>query len=400
MIKEYQDMLAKAKFYKKKVLQSFIKQGYYPSDEELLAALSGIDTRTALLETWLSAKGSYFNTKEINHMFECIFLDLQILYDVLNEILVRQYNTLKLDVEARLIELEQKAFELERRMNEEINATALGKTIFFKSNAWEQETNDDTTVVPLGNINLIDGSKVAMFANINNIEADSVYFRFDCIDGSNDSFFALPYNYNEDIYTVPGEQMINTYDVNLNGALVVNGNVEITIKEMTYENDYKILGGDTLMKVTYKDDNSVIYEPFATDARAFQALRDCYIEFYIIDEADVSYSFNMAPNHTNFSLNDGNIKFDKYITKVFIDAPKGFICSFKVEKGDIWATCTDAMSKNENTIIYTGDWNVRTFRVLEFVKSKTTTYNMSLILKSNEANIVDYIDCVYIKEIE
>ena len=400
MIKEYQDMLAKAKFYKKKVLQSFVKQGYYPSDEELLSALSGIDTRTALLETWLSAKGSYFNTKEINHMFECIFLDLQILYDVLNEILVRQYNTLKLDIEARLIELEQKAFELERRMNEEINATALGKTIFFKSKAWEQETNDDTTIVPLGNIKLIDGSKVAMFANINNIEADSVYFKFDCLDGSNDSFFALPYNYNEDIYTVPGEQMINTYDVNLNGALVVNGNVEITIKEMTYENDYKILGGDTLMKVTYKDDNSVIYEPFATDARAFQALRDCYIEFYIIDEADVSYSFNMAPNHTNFSLNDGNIKFDKYITKVFIDAPKGFICTFKVEKGDIWATCVDAMSKNENTIIYTGDWNVRTFRVLEFVKSNTTVYDMSLILKSNEANIVDYIDCVYIKEIE
>mgnify|MGYP003289449135 FL=1 len=83
MINQYRDMLAKAKFYKKQVIQSFIKRGYFPSDEEIEAALSDIDTRSALLETWLSAKGSLFNAKQINYMFECIFMDLKILYDVL-----------------------------------------------------------------------------------------------------------------------------------------------------------------------------------------------------------------------------------------------------------------------------------------------------------------------------
>ena len=33
MISEYKDMLEKARFYKKQVIQSFIKQGYFPSDE-------------------------------------------------------------------------------------------------------------------------------------------------------------------------------------------------------------------------------------------------------------------------------------------------------------------------------------------------------------------------------
>ena len=154
------------------------------------------------------------------------------------------------------------------------------------------------------------------------------------------------------------------------------------------------------MKVTYKDDNSVVYEPFATNSRAFRAPRECYIEFYIINDASATYSFNMAPNHTNFSLNDGNIKFDKYVTKVFIDAPKNFTCSFNLEKGEVWATCIDAMSKDNNTIIYTGDWNIRTFKVLEFVKTNRTNYDVSLILKSNDSNIIDYIDKVYIKEIE
>ena len=43
MISEYKDMLEKARFYKKQVIQSFIKQGYFPSDEEIQTALSDID---------------------------------------------------------------------------------------------------------------------------------------------------------------------------------------------------------------------------------------------------------------------------------------------------------------------------------------------------------------------
>ena len=104
---QYKDMLAKAQFYKKQVIQSFIKQGYFPSDEEIQAALADIDMRGALLETYLSAKGSLFNTKEINYMFECIYKDLNILYSVLEDILVNENNRLKLDIQAQETELEQ-----------------------------------------------------------------------------------------------------------------------------------------------------------------------------------------------------------------------------------------------------------------------------------------------------
>ena len=399
MISEYQDMLAKAKFYKKKVLQSFVKQGYFPNNEEIQAALSDIDTRSALLETYLSAKGSLFNTKEINYMFECIFKDLNILYEVLNEILINQYNKLKLDVEARLIEMEQKATNLKRRMDEEINGTALGTTIFFKSNQWEPETNDDVTIIPLTQMKLIDGSRIALFANINNIAADSVYFQFDALDGSNNRFFGLPYNYNEDVYTVPGNLGINRYELNMNGKLIVNGNVEIMLDDVDYDNDYKILGGKMMMKVTYKDDDTVVYEPFADNTRSFIATRDCYIEFFMLDDTIIKYNFNMAPNHTNFALNDGVITSTNTITKVFIDAPKDFVCNFGIEKGEVWSLCIDALIKNNKTILYTGDWTLRDFLILEFVKSYKTEYKISLILKSND-NIVDYIDSVYIKEVD
>lgn len=399
MKSEYRDMLAKAKFYKKQLIQSFIKRGYFPSDEEIQIALSDIDTRSALLDTWLSAKGSLFNAKEINYMFECIYKDLNILYSVLEEILIQDYNKLKLDVEAQVVELEQRVYNLKRRMNEEINSTTLGTTIFFQANGWKPETTDDTTIVSLGEFDLIQGSEIAMFVNMNNVEADSVYFKLDAPKDTTKSFMALPYNYNEDTYIVPGELAINRYELNMNSRLIVNGNVEITLEEVDHENDYKILGGNALMKVTYKDDNSVHYEAFATNSKPFHTLRDCYIEFYMIDDTFMTYDFNMAPNHTNFALNDGTISSKDTIAKVFIDAPANFTCRFGLEKGEIWASCTDALIKDTKTILYTGDWTIRDFNILEFVKANKTNYKISLIIKSND-NIINYLDCVYIKEID
>ena len=395
MINQYRDMLAKAQFYKKQVIQSYIKQGYFPSDEEIQAALSDIDTRSALLETYLSAKGSLFNTKEINYMFECIYKDLNILYEVLEYILTEEYNKLKLDVEAQVTELEQKVYNLKRRMNEEVNTTTLGTTILFKANNWESETNDNVTTVSLGELDLIQGTDIALFANVNNIEADSVYFK---LESEKDSFFALPYNYNEDVYTVPGKLAINEYELNINGSLIVNGNVEIVLDSVDYRNDYKILGGSNLMKVTYKDDNSVVYESFSTLNKSFKATRDCYIEFYMMNDTVINYDFNMAPNHTNFALNDGTITSTDTVTKVFIDAPAEFVCRFNIETGDVWSTCIDAPIQSSNVILYTGDWTLRDFKILEFVKANTTKYKISLILKSDE-RIIDYIDCVYIKAV-
>lgn len=395
MINQYRDMLEKAKFYKKQVMQSFLKRGYFPSNEEIQAALSDIDTRSALLETYLSAKGSLFNTKEINYMFECIYNDLDILYRVLNEILTDEYNRLRLEVEAQVTELEQKVYNLRRRMDEEVNTTTLGSTIFFKANNWQSETNDDTTVIDLGELNLIDGSNITLFANINNIEADAVYFK---LESESDSFFALPYNYNEDVYTVPGRLAINKYELNMAERLIVNGNVEINIDNVNYENDYKILGAHNYIKVTNKTTNAVTYEQFPTMGKSFQAVADCYIEFYMLEDTLIRYDFNMAPNHTNFALNDGTISSTQTITKVFIDASEGFVCRFGIEKGEVWSSCTDALIQSTDTILYTGDWTLRDFMIVEFVKAKKTKYKLSLILKSNES-IINYIDCVYIKAV-
>ena len=118
----------------------------------------------------------------------------------------------------------------------------------------------------------------------------------------------------------------------------------------------------------------------------------------MIDDTKISYNFNMAPNHTNFSLTDNVILCNEQITKVFIDAPSGFVCNFNIENGEVWASCTDALIKNTKTIFYVGDWSLKDFLILEFVKSNTSEYDISLVIKS-DSDIVDNINNVYIKEV-
>lgn len=395
---EYKDMLKKAQFYKTQVMQAFIRKGYFPSNDEINNALNDIDMRSALLETYISTKGSYFNTKEINYMFECVYKDLNFLYEILEEILIEQYNRLQLDIEAQLVELEAKSSRMKKRMNEEINSTALGTTILFKSNEWETTTEDNITIVDLGKMELIQGSKIATFANIDNITPDSVYFKFDDPNNTNNSFKALPYNYNEDTYIVPGELAINKYDLTLNSNLIVKGNIEVNLSNVNIDNIYKILGGKSLMKITYKENNTVEYVPFSTNIRPFYTDKDCYIEFFIINGSTVNYNFSKKPNHTNFSLNDGYITTSSNVTKIFIDAPANFTCAFNLENGDIWASYTDALIEDNNHLLYTGSWDLRDFQILEYVKSKKTTYSVSVVLNSNE-EIVKHINSIYIKEI-
>ena len=96
---------------------------------------------TALCEAYLSKLGSLFNTKEFNYMFEMIFKDLTLLYEILQDILLNEYNQLKVYIETHLNELEIQANLFQRRLDEEMAATSLGKLLFMKTNDWDIETN-------------------------------------------------------------------------------------------------------------------------------------------------------------------------------------------------------------------------------------------------------------------
>lgn len=392
----YKDMILKLKYYKEEIIKSYAKQGHFPLENEIKNKLQDVDYRTSLFESYLSKPGSYFNTKEINKMFELLYKDFEFLYNVLQDLLINDYNSLKLYVETHLNELENKANMYEQRFNEEMNTSSLGTTIFFQSNNWNITTKDEYTIIDLGSIDLIRGSKIALYCNVDNTLGDSVFFKLIANDDKY-SFDALPYNYNNNTYKVPGNLKINKQTLKLEGSVIVNDNLTINYSTNS-DNEYKILGGTNLMTVTYKNNNNIKLINFANTNNSFYTDEECYIEFYYIDGNYLQFNFNKKPNNCNFSLLDGYIKADDDIKKIYIDAPSNFMCSFNTEEGQVWASCEEGIIKDSTSLLYSGNWDLRDFEIREYVKADKTTYNLKLYIKSN-TDVKDLIKNVFIKEL-
>lgn len=394
----YKDMLAKAKIYKKQIINDFVKRGYFPTDKDISARLESIETRTALCEAYLSKPGSLFNTKEFNYMFEMIYKDLTLLYEILQDILLNEYNQLKVYIEAHLNTLETKASLFQRRLDEEMAATSLGKLLFVKTDDWKLETNDTVTTIDLGNIEFNQASKIALFADISNIDNKAVSFKLISEEDKSKSFDALPYNYNNDTYIIPGTKKINETDLNLNGRIIVNDAIKINTT-VNANNDYKILGGKNKMTVRYAQGDEFIID-FASQTNVFEATQDCTIEFYCYNNPTIEYNMNKKPNHCNFSISDGYIHIDtKDVKKVYLNVPKGFVCYFVVNEGEIYASCEDGIVLSNDQLSYSGNWDLRDFKLLEYANNENKiTYNVKVLINTDK-NILSDINSVCIKQI-
>lgn len=130
----YRDIILKLDYHKKHIINSFIKRGYFPKSEEIANKLEQINLRLALFESYNFTPGEKFNVKEINYMIEMLYADITFLYKILEDIQVQEYNKMLLNIETHLTELESLATHYKKRANEEINGTALGKTLLFKTN--------------------------------------------------------------------------------------------------------------------------------------------------------------------------------------------------------------------------------------------------------------------------
>lgn len=392
----YKDMILKMQYHKEEILKAFVKKGYFPKDDEITARLESIDKRIALFKTYKFQPGEKLNIKELNHCLASVHKDLVFLYKILEEISIIELNKLRTYVETHMTYLEDTAKHFKDRANEEVKSTTMGTTLFFKSGNWDIDTKDNITTVDLGSLDLIQGSKIACFAEVHNTTNNSVSFSFDALDDDYD-FKALPYNYNNSTYKVPGDLEIKKQELKLNEDVIVNGDVNIPMSDLNENNEYYIMGGKKLMMVTSKDTNYTRLYDFADVSTPFYAEENCYITFYVADGTEIEYNFNKKPMHTNFSLQNGIIKCESDMQKVFLDVEQGFVCSFKIEEGDIWASKEDGIINGDN-LVYNGNVSLRDFEIREYVKRYKTRYNIKLLIDSVD-DISAVLNKVYIKEL-
>ena len=397
----YKDMVEKLKFHKNNIINSFIKKNYYPSNDEINAKLALVDSRLALFESYISKPGSYMNIKELNHCFEMIAKDIEILYKVLESILIEDFSALNVHIEAALTELESKADYYRKRCTEEIHSTTLGTTVFFQANNWKIREENEMNIIDLGTVKLIEGMEISCFAEINDVEDKDVVFQFDNNDAEK-SFLALPYNYNNNSYKVPGILGINQYDLQMPVTSIVDDYIPIKY-EINFENKYKIAGAIGGMQVTLKRTGETFLYKFANIDNAFVAEEDCFVEFYVLDgntnpNATMEYSFTEAPISTNFSLQNGEIPLNKEAVKISIECQKGLGMFFALAAGNVYASLEDAIIVNKNTLIYKGNWDIRDFVLREYVRTNTSSYRVKVFVKTKD-DIVGNIESIYIKEV-
>ena len=391
----YKDMLLKLEYHRNNIIKSFIKQGYFPKKEEINNKLMLIDERLALFKSYNFQPGELFNHKEMNHALEMLYRDIAFLYKIIEQINTEKYNKMLLKLEAHMVNLETLANHFKKRADEEIKGTSLGKTLLFKTSDWDIDVKDESLEVFVGTLDLIQGSEISCFANINNTDKRNVLFKFKA-ENSMDDFNALPYNYNNDTYIVPGEITVKEEVIEMPESFNINSEIVIPY-DVYMENEYKILSGKNKIVVTDKETGTISVKDFPTSEKPLEIKSNSFISFFIENKGVLEYNFNKKPFHTNFSIQDGTVTIEKDIQKIFLDVEEGFICYFNLDDDmNVYATKEDAIVDN-NSLIYDNMMIARDFKVKEYVKDKLTRYNIYVSI--TEMDNDEVIDSIYIKEV-
>lgn len=390
-------MYKKLCFYREEVIKQLLRDGVFPDDELIYKKLSEIDTRMSLFKKYTFMPGTELNVVELNYTLEMIFKDLEILYEIAIELHNNDFTKLNSYVESHLNYLEATVDKYEKRAKEETNSTTLGKTIFFESNKFNVETLDDSVIIDLGNINLLKGTKIACFANVNNAEAADIKFEFDNLEKEL-SFETLAYNHNQETTLVPGELNLKTRDLELNKDFIVKDNIKLDFREdLNINSEYLLMGGKDYVHIKNLETLEEHIIPMPTFNMPIQLDYPAHITFYIVDGEDFEYMFNTRPVHTNFSLSNQAIKVRSDVHHVFINSPKDFTFGINLNKGNSYAVKENGIIK-DNSLYYYGNSNVNSIQVREYIKDEVVSYNAKTIITTDAVGHID-VDCIYIKEL-
>lgn len=395
-IMEYKDMYKKFCFHKEEAIKSLLKQGIYPEDDVVEKIIANIDSRLALFKQYVFMPGKKVNVQELNHSLDMIHKDLEFLYEIVIDIYNNEYSKLTTYIESHLSYLEALVDKYEKRTQEETNSTTFGKTLFFESNSFDIETNDNRTTIDLGEIELLSGTTIACFANVNNTESQDIAFSFEAED-SNKDFNTLAYNYNNTKAVVPGELSVNIKDLELNKDFNVTDSVRINANNLNQNNDYKIMGGKGYILVKNLETmTDYLYEMPSFETTLSIPFR-AHISFYLIDGDEFEYIFNTRPIHTNFSLSNSKVRLTNENKYAFMETPANFTFGISLMEGEIFAVKENGVIK-DNALYYYGNKDVKTLQIREYVRDNTVKYKAKVTIESNDISHLD-IDSIYIKEL-
>lgn len=391
----FKDIEEKIKFHKERVIKSFISMGIYPNDDLVKAMLENIDSKAAFLKVTRVKPGDTFDSETFNGMLQSIQRDLILLYELLFQTAIKNYVELQAYADTHLYELKKRVQFYKERSEQEANTTTLGKTILFKNGDFNMRTVNNVTVVDLGVVKLHKASKIACIANANEIEGNKLIFN---LSNGTTSQNLAPYNYNQDVFVVPGEVERKEYTYEIDEDQKINGYLKMENVEVNRNNQYVILGGRD--KVCVKQLGETIRTEVKNKPTNFNELgfkEKSYIDFYTVGAKSITFTFNKKPLSTNFPLDNYKIDNLDYIHHFFIECEPGFSFSFMQEEGEVYATKSNGVI-TDNALVYTCAVNVSTFKIVEYIDDNTDSYQLTLEVINDDKYQID-LKQVIVKEL-
>lgn len=394
----YLDVEKKLRYHKEKILKEFVQKGIYPDNKLINSRLNSIDAHLSLFKNYNKVTGEKFNTNEYNESMLLIYKDLTILNDVLYELTVKEYNEQQNFINSYINELSSIVDTFEKRADFENNSTTFGKTLLFKNNNFKIENDNSNTIIKLDSIETKEASKIACFANINNVDGDNLIFSLTDVD-TKKSYDVTPFNYSNEVLTIPGERNKSTYEYNLPEDQKTSGPVIMDIPaEINIKNKYIILGGKNKIFLNYRDSNNFSITDSPTSLQSFIFDEKTYINFYVVNGSSIAFKFNKKPLSTNFPIDEERISNLKPIHHFFIECDENFSFEIELSKGSIYAIKEDGIVNN-NKLFYTGTDLINDFNIVEEKVGDSKKLDVELKIFNNNNNSLD-IENIIIKEME
>lgn len=395
----YKDTIAKIAFHKERIIKEFVRHGIYPSDQLIQEKLAKIDTSLSFLQPDTMTSGEEFNVDVYNNMINMLYKDIELLYQLLYVITIKEYTTLKAFVDTHLDDLENMASKYKIKSEQEANSTSLGKTVFFQHSEFDLHVQDNVTIVDLGYVSVHKGSKVACFMNANNIEAEKIVFGLKK-DDATDPLYVAAYNYNQDSLTIPGQLQRKTYTTSIPEDQNINGNIEMNLNGNTASesNTYVIFGGKNKMLVKQLDSTTsqfIIDMPTRLDMASFNFRS--YIDFYVVGGKNVTFRFNKKPISANFQVDDYTVTNLEHIHHFFIECDAGFSFDFELDGGEVYAIKENG-TINDSKLFFSRAIDIRDFMIEEYSTGDLDKYYAFAKVINDDGAPID-IESIIIKEL-
>lgn len=394
----FTDIEMKLNYHKEKIINGFIRRGIFPDNKLIQSQLNDIDLRTSIFKSSEIKAGSKFNTAEFNNAIKAIYDDLVILYKLLYEVTVSEFNKLDYYIDSHLRELEGTANMYLKRAELESYSTALGQSILFKHKDFEIDKNNSNTIINLGKVNISNATKIACIANINNVDPANVVFKFRDNSEEPKTISCNSYLYNHDFVVFPGKLDKKEYEITINAMQKINSSLELPVSAANPNSGkfVTLAGKDKILYKQANENGEIIEEkPITINALSFKS--HSYIDFYVVGGSSITFRFNKKPIATNFNTNANRIENLDYIHHFFIECDEDFSFDFELEKGSVYATKENTII-NQDNFYYSGQVDVKEFLLIHFLASEPVEYNATIEL-TNASVSEDDIESIMIKDI-